>query len=138
MLEKSIYDFFSVLHISIDDKRLFFAFLSILPSVFMFVLKEMHLWSFYLSPLKDLILLFEILHAWPSPWGQSNKWNCQVAFFNKHMSPCKYLRTVKIGEEKPHSNIFTIYTYIRLNYSQLPNILNVTRFSQNIFIPFSF
>ena len=89
-----IYCFSSVLHISIDDKRLFFAFLSILQSVFMFVLKEMHLWFLYLSPLKDLILLVEILHAWPSPWGQSNKWNCQVAFFNKHMSPCKYLRTV--------------------------------------------
>ena len=58
-----IHDFSSIQHISIDDKRLFFAFLSILPSVFMFVLKEMHLWIFYLSPLKDLILLVEILHA---------------------------------------------------------------------------
>ena len=92
--KKSIYDFSSIQHISINDKGLFFAFLSILPSIFMFVLKEMHLWFLYLSPLKDLILLDEILHAWPSPWGQSNKWNCQVAFFNKHMRPCKYLRTV--------------------------------------------
>ena len=58
-----IYYFSSIHHISIDDKRLFFTFLSILQSVFMFVLKEMHFWIFYLSPLKDLILLVEILHA---------------------------------------------------------------------------